>query len=59
MQKSVPDMCLILCGENTKYKHPAVRLSWSYRRVAVYGSSIYFFAGCLLIFSTPFSYWKV
>ena len=31
-------------------KHPAVRPVWSYRRVAIYGSSIHFFAGCPLIF---------
>ena len=28
----------------TNEKHPAVRPVWSYRRVAVYGSSIHFFA---------------
>lgn len=31
-------------------KHPAVRPFWSYRRVAVYGSSMHLIAGCPMIF---------
>ena len=31
-------------------KHPAVRPIWSYRRVAVYGSSMHLIAGCPMIF---------
>lgn len=39
-------------------KHPAVRPIWSYRRVAVYGSSMHFIAGYPLTFLYAIFAWR-